>query len=61
MPKFKVQATQYINYDAYVEADSADEAYSIALSGDCEWVLFEKTPLSCMEIYHEKIKEIDDA
>ena len=60
MPKYKVQATQYVNYDAYVEADSADEAYSIANFGNCEWVLFEKTPLSCMEIYCDTIEDIDD-
>ena len=59
MPKYKVQATQYVNYDAYIDADSADEAYIKANSGDCEWVLFEKTPLSCMEIYDDTIKEID--
>ena len=60
MPKYKVQATQYVNYDAYIDADSADEAYKIANSGDCEWVLFEKTPESGWEIYGDTIEEISD-
>ena len=59
MPKYKVQATQYVNYDAYIDADSADEAYKIANSGDCEWVLFEKTPESGWEIYGDTIEEIE--
>ena len=57
MPKYNVKATQYVYYDAYVDADSADEAYSMANSGECEWVLFEKTPISEMEISND-VEEI---
>ena len=60
MAKYKVKATQYVYYDAYIDADSADEAYMIANSGECEWVLFEKTPLGEMEIYND-VEEVETA
>ena len=41
MAKFKVKATQYVYWDAYIEADSPDEAYQKAKQDDTEWVLYE--------------------
>lgn len=38
MPKFKVTATMDVGYTAIIEADSQDEAWTIARNGDeADW------------------------
>lgn len=39
MPKYRVMATAYDFYDAYVEAKDEQEAYEKAKSNDVEWIL----------------------
>ena len=56
MAKYKVSATQYMYWDAYIEADSPDEAYQKAKQDDTEWVLFDCS--SDWEVYNNP-KEIE--
>lgn len=38
MPKYKVTATMDVEYTSFIEADSQDEAWSIARNGDeADW------------------------
>ena len=55
MTKYKVKATQYMYWDAYIEADSPDEAYQKAKQDDTEWVLYDCS--SDWEVY-ENVEEI---
>ena len=57
MPKYQVMATRHIYVDAYVEADTAKEAYVKAQREGIEWV----TVGGDFEIHEDCIyKESDD-
>jgi hypothetical protein len=58
MAKYKVKATQYVYWDAYIEADSPEEAYQKAKQDDTEWVLYEQA--GDWEIYSDVFEEADD-
>ena len=56
MTKYKVKATQYVYWDAYIEADSPEEAHQKAKQNDTDWVLFDRS--TDWEVY-ENVEEIE--
>ena len=54
MKKYKVKATQYVYWDAYIEADSPAEAYQKSKQGDTEWILYEQA--GDKEIYSDVVE-----
>lgn len=58
MPKFKVMATSYDYYDAYVEAKDAQEAYEKAKYGVVEWV--QVNDIGEWEVHGDCVYEIEE-
>lgn len=58
MAKFKVMATSFDYFDAYVEAENAQEAYEKAVEGRVEWVLV--TDHGDFEIHGDLVTEVTD-
>ena len=57
---YKVKATQYVFWDAYVTARSPEEAYEKAKQDDTHWILFDRTGQSEWQIYGDSIEEVED-
>lgn len=57
---YKVKATQYVYWDAYVTARSPEEAYEKAQRNDTRWVYFDQTGQEEWQIYGDSIEEVED-
>lgn len=60
MKKYRVKATQFVYWDAYVSANSPEEAYEKAKHDDAHWILFDRTGQSEWEIYGDMVEEATD-
>tara|TARA_R100000329_G_scaffold119061_1_gene98087 strand:+ start:385 stop:576 length:192 start_codon:yes stop_codon:yes gene_type:complete len=60
MKKYRVKATQYVYWDAYVKANSPEEAYEKAKHDDAFWIIFSRTGQSEWEIYSDSVEEVED-
>jgi hypothetical protein len=60
MKKYRVKATQYVYWDAYVTARSPEEAYEKAQRNDTRWVYFDQTGQQEWQIYGDSIEEVED-
>jgi len=58
MPKFKVMATSYDYYDAYVEAKDAQEAYEKATNNEVEWV--QANDIGEWQVHADCVYEIEE-
>ena len=57
---YKVKATQYVFWDAYVTARRPEEAYEKAQRNDTRWVYFDQTGQEEWQIYGDSIEDVDD-
>jgi len=60
MKKYRVKATHFVYYDAYVKANSPEEAYEKAKHDDAFWIIFSRTGQSEWEIYSDSVEEVED-
>ena len=60
MKKYRVKATQFVYWDAYVKANNPEEAYEKAKHDDAFWIIFSRTGQSEWEIYSDSVEEVKD-
>ena len=60
MKKYRVKATHFVYYDAYVTANSTEEAYEKARHDDAHWIIFSRTGQSEWVIHGDMIEEVED-
>ena len=60
MKKYRVKATQFVYWDAYVSANSPEEAYEKAKHDDALWIIFSRTGQSEWVIHDNTIEEVED-